>query len=609
MEHVVSTTSMVFPTTCRNYYDPYQQKSMAPSTKTYTISNSNNRRSKKIDGLNLVRSGLPDFRSNPPVVAVPHRLRTPASTPAVKTTSELESVSVVPHRLRQPASTPAVKTSPEREPVPITPKILRQPASAPATKPVPERELAPAVPHRLRQPASSPTVKTVLAQEVVPTAAPVNDPKSIPRPSNKPSIRQTPPPPPPPTPRSSTKPRIRQAPPPPPPPTPITRSSDRSGIKQVPPPPPSPRLKPAPKQAPKPLAKPAPALLTQTQPPRSRYEHRHELPLPTRDDLAPEYSPTDPGILDRDSSIRPARPVPRPIPRTNRPRSKERQREKRPSTPPSKPQSASLFSFACFRPRQKSGEKPTPSFKVLNSKLSDYETGPTPIPSRAKKSQIPSQDTPVVRYKFLYPKIPDNIPGTAGINSIPNAKLPKSKYQQPQGQQQQQSPQVVPLPPRRVVKKLSSHLSHHPAVKSLVYQYPAVEMYEKRTGFDSYFDSPFVEYSHSYWTAALHRPPSPFKKTKPLKVKFETPASPMSRYSSIETHGGKADLGARCQLRDSYSYPYSPEDYYRKSDVGPDRPARLFEQTHRAVKPQSGESLVLLASSNGRNTWMSCKSG
>lgn len=83
----------------------------------------------------------------------------------------------------------------------------------------------------------------------------------------------------------------------------------------------------------------------------------------------------------------------------------------------------------------------------------------------------------------------------------------------------------------------------------------------------------------------------------------------MSRLSSVETHGGKADLGSRCQLRDSYSYPYSPEDYYRRSDFGTDRSTREMEQKHRAVKPQSGESLVLLASSNGRNTWMSCKSG
>lgn len=248
-----------------------------------------------------------------------------------------------------------------------------------------------------------------------------------------------------------------------------------------------------------------------------------------------------------------------------------------------------LFYFTCLKPRKKTTDTLPPSFRVINTRVSDYNDphkNPIPTPPKPRQPTTTSKDDPILRYKFLYPPIPENIPDTANnflpVSSRTPTPAPKSKKSKPSKRSKSETtaappysaPPPNPLPPRRVVKKLSSHLSRHPAIKGLMSQYPTVEMYEKRTGFDSYFDTPFIEYSHSYWTS-LNRPPSPLKRTKPLKVKFETPVTKTSRVPVsapappyLETYGPRRDLGADVNLADEYSYPYSPEDYDKRFPYG-----------------------------------------
>lgn len=481
MEHVVSTTSLVFPTTCRNYYDPYRQKSMAPSTKTYTIRNEPLRKPRKTDSLDLIRNNPPDFHTDTQVPPRSHPTQRPTST------------------------------------------------SAPAIKIVTERRSAPT--------SGSETTN-------------IKD--------SKPTSRTT---------------------------------ADEPTVKPL-----KPILKPAPRQTHRSVTKPEPAVLTDSQSDQKQYNHQRES-LPLGDDPSLRYLPNDspsPKISRSNSkTYKPARRIFRS--RTTDTRQDERSNKVTPN-----PQIKTFFSFTCLKPRKKSSEKPAPSFRVLNSRVSEYEVvdaAPFTKPPRSKAPRVTTESVPIARYKFLYPKVPENIPGTAGRNSI--SPTPPQKPKQPN---------PPPPPPHRVVKKLSSHLSRHPAVRTLMYQYPTVEMYEKRTGFDTYFDSPFVEYSHSYWTS-LHRPPSPFKRTKPLKVKFEAPVSPMShpRNAPLQTYGPKRDLGAEVRLADEYSYPYSPDDYEKRFHFGfardsileGDRREReVRSQGQTQVSPPSGKSCPRIAFPN-----------
>lgn len=355
----------------------------------------------------------------------------------------------------------------------------------------------------------------------------------------------------------------------------------------------------------KPILKPAPAVLTDTQAIHRNYSHRRTPSPPQQDDKSNAYVPKDlrsPNISP--ASSRSYRSTDHII-ESRRMESTENEKSRKVT---GENKNRSMFSFSCFRPRKKPTEKPAPSFRVLNTRVSGYDSPamkPLPTPPKSRYNDTTSQDASIPRYKFLYPKVPENIPGTAGTNKIPQTCIPKplpkpvkpskkaTTYTTPSPPTYTPTTTPIsPLPTHRIKKKLSSHLSRHPAIRSLMTQYPTVEMYEKRTGFDTYFDTPYIEYSHSYWTS-LNRPPSPFKRTKPLKVKFETPVTKPKRVPTpgpnvkpgrtaksaskngrereperstafvVETYGPKRDLGVDVNLVDEYSYPYSPEDYHQ----------------------------------------------